>query len=181
MYSRNLIEYLPEFLRDVREFDAILRVSEQPEMVLLWDAKDAAMDDQFIMDATENGVSRWEKILGIVPKATDTLDIRKFSILAKLNGQLPFTITTLKEKLKTLCGEKGYKVELYANDYTLFVGIAAYAKTNFEDVRLLLKRIVPANLITILELLYNQHLTFRPYTHGSMRPYTHTQLRNEAM
>ena len=174
-----MIDYLPEFLRGVKEFDAILTLAEQPEMVELWKAEENALNDQFISDATENGVSRWEKILGIVPKANDTLDVRKFSILTRINEQLPFTLVTLNEQLKTLCGEDGYDLKLDANNYTLSVKVALTAKSNLNDVDALLKRVVPANLVVNLSLKYNQHNVFSAYSHESLQAFTHEQLRNE--
>jgi hypothetical protein len=181
MYDRNLIEYLPEFLRSVKEYEAILTLAEQPEMVELWKAEENALNDQFVVDSTEYGVSRWEKILGIVPKATDSLDVRKFSILTRINEQLPFTITTLKEQLKSLCGEDGYEVNLDASKFILSVKVALTAKSNFDDVNSLLKRVVPANLVVDLSLKYNKNNVLKAYTHGQLESYTHNQLRNEAV
>ncbi len=181
MYDRNLIEYLPEFLRNVKEYEAILTLAEQPEMVELWKAEENALNDQFVVDATENGVSRWEKVLGIVPKATDNLDVRKFSILTRINEQIPFTITTLKEQLKSLCGEDGYEVNLDASNFILSVRVALTAKSNFDDVNSLLKRVVPANLIVDLSLKYTNHDAIASYTHKQLKSYTHYQLRNGAV
>lgn len=181
MYNRNLIEYLPPFLREIKEYQAILTTADQPEIVLLWQAAENVFKDQFIMDATENGVSRWEKILGIVPKATHTLEERKFDILTRINEKLPFTITTLKEQLSTLCGADGYSVFLDNNKYLLKVQIALKAKNNFEAVNSLLKRIVPANMMILLSLKYNQNEVLSRYTHRQLQPFTHYQLRNEVL
>ena len=181
MYDRNLIEYLPEFLRDVREYKAILNLAEQPEIVSLWEAAENTLNDQFVVDATENGVLRWEKILGIVPKPTDTLEIRKFSILARINEQLPFTLATLNEQLKSLCGEDGYEVILDAANYTLSVRVALTARNNFNDVNLFLKRVVPANMVIDLSLKYNQHDAVSSHTHEDLKNFTHEGLRNGVM
>lgn len=178
MLKRKLIDYLPIAERNVAEFEAILTTAEQPELSTLWDAIYNAQNDQFIVDATEYGVSRWEKILGIVPKSTDSLDVRRFSVLTRINEQLPFTLTTLKEQLKTLCGEDGYEVKLDATNYILSVRIALTVRSSFEDVELLLKRIVPANLVVDLSLKYNQHNAISAYTHEGLRNFTHEQLRN---
>lgn len=179
MYDRRLIDYIPHIIRDVREYKAIMNDAEQPEMVASWKALDDALNDQFIVDATEYGVSRWEKILGIVPKATSTLDERKFTILIRINEQLPFTITTLKEQLKSLCGADGYVVQLLANDYILIVKVALVAVQNYNDVKQLLNRTVPANLVIQLSIIYNTHEVLHAFTHGELRAYTHYQLRNE--
>lgn len=181
MYDRRMIDYIPHIIRDVREYKAIMNDAEQPEMVEIWNAFDNALNDQFILDATENGVSRWEKILGIIPKATLTLDERKFTILTRINEQLPFTITTLNEQLKSLCGADGYVVQLNANAYTLIVKVALVAVQNFTDVQQLLNRIVPANLIVQLSIIYNTHEVLRDFTHAGLSAYTHYQLRNEVL
>ena len=181
MYERNLIEYLPHLIRDVREYKAILNDAEQMEMVDGWQSIDNALNDQFIIDATENGVERWEKILGIVPQATLTLDERKFAIAVRINEQLPFTLTFLNEQLKTLCGENGFSISLDNNLYSLFVQVALKAKSNYDSVRFLLERVVPANLIINLSLKYNQHKTLADYTHRELKEYTNYQLRNEEL
>lgn len=181
MYERTLIEYLPHFMRDYRECKAIMNDGEQPEMVDMWKAFDDALNDQFINDATENGVSRWESILGIVPQATLTLDERKFTILTRINEQLPFTLKTLEESLKSLCGADGYSVQLQANEYTLIVKVALVAKKNFSDVQRLLDRIVPANIVVQLTIIYNTHDVLSTYTHQQLQKYTHYDLRNEVL
>lgn len=181
MYERTLIEYLPHIIRDVREYKAIMNDAEQPEMVDVWQSVDDALNDQFILDATENGVSRWEKILGIVPQATLSLDERKFTILTRINEQLPFTLRTLEESLKSLCGADGYAVQLKANQYILIVKVALVAKSNYKDVEQLLSRIVPANMIVQLSIIYNTHEVLKDYIHQELKAYTHYQLRNEVL
>jgi hypothetical protein len=179
MYDRNLIDYLPPFERNVKEFDAILTQAEQPEMVLLWDAYNDILNDQFIMDATENGVSRWEKILGIVPKATETLESRKFTILTRTSEQPPFTLTALEKQLETLCGAGNYEVTRDVSAKILYVRVALAAKSNFNDVGVLLERIVPANMLIDLSLKYNQHERMTSYTHEALQSMTHEDIRNE--
>ena len=71
----DLKEYLPDVLKDVQEMRAIME-AETPEVQAIWDACENCMNDQFISEATENGVARREKMLGITPFATDTLDDR---------------------------------------------------------------------------------------------------------
>lgn len=179
MYKRQLMNYLPHILREVREFKAILNDAEQPEMVAMWGAADDALKDQFVVDATENGVARWEKILGITSKATATLDERKFTILSRINEQIPFTLRTLEEALDSLCGSDGYSVQLKENEYTLIVKVALVAASNYNDVKNLLDRVVPANMVIRLEVLYNPHNIFKASTHQELNAYTHYQLRNE--
>lgn len=179
LFERQLIDYLPLYVANYREIQAIM-AAEQPEVLNLWQALQDVFDDQFIWDATENGVMRWEKILGIVPKATASLGERKFTILTKINEQLPFTMRALQQQLSNLCGD-GYSVELQHAIYKLIVKVALTSKSNFTDVGELLKRVVPANLVIDLDLMYNQHQTLAPYTHAQLGAYTQWQLRNEVI
>ena len=181
MQNRKLIDYLPAFMQHVVEMNVILDVIEQPEIVKLWEAFDDAMNDQFIMDATENGVEKWEEILKITPKPTSTLDERKFTILTRLNEQLPYTMRTLDNSLKALCGENKYSIELTSNEYTLLVKLALIAKNNFNDVVNLLNRVLPANIIIKVQIMYNSHKKLSVYTHEKLRQSNHSNLRNEVL
>ena len=180
MYERNLIDYLPSIIRDVQEYQAIMD-TEQTEMVDIWQAVGDVFADQFIVDATENGVSRWEKVLNIVPKATLNLSERKFTILSRLNIQLPFTITRLEQLLFNLCGENGYTLMLQLMEYRLFVQVELTAKQNYVDVKLLLEQVVPANMVWQLSLKYNQHQTLALWSHQKLHGYRQQQLREEVL
>ena len=181
MYERSLIKYLPEFLRDIREYKAIQTDAVEPEIVDLFQATEDALNDQFVESASEQGVSRYEKIVGIVPKATYSLEDRKFSILTRMNEHAPYTLTSLKQKLENLCGKDNYSVEEDVNHYTLKVRIALTARNNYNDVAVMLEKIVPANMIIDLSLMYNQHYVWGAYTHEQLKAYTHYQLRNEVI
>ena len=179
MYNRKLIEYLPEFLRNVKEYKVILTDAVQPEVVELFQAIENAMNDQFVQSATESGVSRWEQMLKIVPKATLSLDDRKFTILTRINDRLPYTLSSLKQRLENLCGKDEYSVELDAKNFVLKVRVALTARNNYKDVEIMLEKIVPANMIIDCSLMYNQHEMFYSYTHEQLTAYTHDRLRNE--
>ena len=140
--ERNLMDYLPQFLRDYAEFQGIMG-AEQPEFQRAWDEADALLDNQFVETAGELGLSRWEKILGIVPKGTDRLDDRRFRILTRINEELPYTLPQLKIMLETLFGKDHYSVVMEENSYILQVKVGLAAKNNFSDVESLLKRVTP--------------------------------------
>ncbi len=155
--------------------------AENPEIRKLWVALETALNDEFVKSATPNGVGRWETILNIVPKGTDKLDERKFRILTRLNEQLPYSWRMLAQQLSTLCGQDGYTMQLKNEEYTLTVKVALIAKANFSDVDDLLHRIVPANMIIDLSLLYNQFDTLTKFVHDYLSAYTFDQLRDEVI
>lgn len=175
---RQLINYLPEFLREVREYKAILTDAVQPEIDELHKNIERILNNQYIETADEYGVSRWEKMLKISPQATASLDNRKFTILTRMNEQLPYTMTSLKQRLENLCGKDGYSVEVDANAFKLKVGVALTSRSSFNDVELMLEKVVPANMVLEVTLIYEQHENWTAYTHKQLSAYTHEQLRN---
>jgi len=143
--NRPLLDYFPNVLQDVQEFK-MLAIGEEPEFNELWGCLGCALDDQFVMSLTEYGVLRWEKILKIVPKATYTLEERKFMILTRLTVQLPYSIRMLQKMLSELCGPDNFEIQLDKHNYRLSVRLEGLGDTNAGAVAELLRRICPANL-----------------------------------
>ena len=178
--DRKLIQYLPSFMQEHKEMQEIMK-AEQPEIDLLWIAAEGVFADQFILDATTNGVSRWESMIGISPKGTDTLEERKFRILSELNQELPYTFRKLEQVLTTLCGPDGYLVRLFAAEYRVSVRVALNNSSNYSEVKNIVNKMIPANMMCNVELMYTTHDELKVFTHGEMTAYTHEQLRNEAL
>ena len=111
---KKLNEYLPSILLKTYEFP-LLCDTEQREFDRLNTAVDEVLNAQFVSTAGERGIERYEQIFSIVPQDTDTLDERRFRVLAKINAQLPFSIRRLRQQLSTLCGEDGYRMEIDAD------------------------------------------------------------------
>ena len=176
--DRFLIDYLPHYMQGFLEIRSIMQ-TEQPETDALWSAIDKAFSDQFILDATEYGVSRWESMLAIQPKDTDTLDERKFRILTRLNSELPYTLTKLTEALTTLCGVDGFSIDLQPELYHIEVKLALSNQSNYSEVESILKKMLPANLTQHIQIMYNAHNVLNRFSHSELAAYTHDQLRKE--
>lgn len=176
--NRKLINYLPPFMQDYREM-AVIMETEQTAIDRLWMEAENALADQFILEATENGVMRWESMLGVSPKDTDTLDERKFRILTKLNQELPYTLRKLEQALTNLCGADGYFIELTPAEYHIEVKLAVGKHNNYLEVESILNKMIPANLTRYVKLMYNTNVILTSFTHAQLAAYTHDQLRNE--
>ena len=176
--DRLLIDYLPPFMQEYQEIQQIMG-AEQPEVDSLWENCSKVLDDQFVLSATENGVKRWEKIVGITPKDTDAMDERKFRVLSKLNQELPYTLTRLNESLVVLCGEGNFSIDLQPEKYHIVVKLALSNENNYQDVVDLLKKIIPANLTQQVQIMYNEYKVIGQLTHAELNGYTHESLRKE--
>lgn len=176
--DRKLINYLPLFMQEYFEMQKIME-TEQVEIDRLWLEAENALADQFILEATESGVRRWESMLGISPKDTDSLDERKFRILTKLNQELPYTLRKLELALTNLCGADGYSVGMNAAEYHIEVKLALSNANNYQEVMDLLEKMIPANLTQFVKIMYNSNATIGLMTHAQLAVYTHEQLKSE--
>ncbi|MGE4214837.1 MAG: putative phage tail protein [Anaerotignaceae bacterium] len=172
--------YYPDILKEVREFQA-LAVAENPEMEQVYAAIEDVLDEQFISTAKTYGVARLEKIVSISAKATDTLEERRFRLLAKYNEDVPYTVPKLNELLTTLCGTDGYVLEINNGAFTLKVKVALTSKKNKDAVSELLERVTPMNMMLSVELMYNQWQTARSLTWGGVSGIRWKELREEVI
>ena len=176
--KRKLLNYLPHYMREYAEMRQIME-AEQPEIDILWSAAEGVLADQFILDATANGVKRWESLLGVSPKDTDTLDERKFRLLTLLNQELPYTMRKLEQTLTNLCGANGYSIILTAANYHITVKLALENANNYVEVEKTLKKMIPANMVQEIVIMYNANSILKQYTHAELAAYTHDQIRSE--
>ena len=174
-----MIEYLPLFMRGFAEIKAIMN-AEQVGFENAWISSDAVMNNQFVTQATEDGVARYEKILEITPKANYTLEERKFNILARMNEQLPYTMKQLHSSLNSLIGEDGYTLKLDNGTYTLVIKLGIANENNARAVVELLDKMTPANIVKNV-VLFNTHLTLADFTHEQLAAFTHKELREEIL
>lgn len=172
----NILEYLPQVFSEVREM-IVHAASQKPELESLWAANDNAYNDQFLYTMTENGVKRWESILGIQPLGGDTLEDRRFRIINKLNAQLPYTYRMIEMHLNQLCGKDGYTMTYNPDTWTLRIRVSLTRKSQLNDVYDLLKEMIPVNIILDYDLQYNSHAILSRFTHAQLSQYNHGELR----
>ena len=165
-------------MQDMKEIKVLLS-AEDSDVETFWTDIEDVFRDQYFLEAAETGLQHYEKMLGIVPKATDDMETRKFRIFAKFNERLPYTEITVNKQLEILCGVGNYTMEVIFERYAVIVRIALVSKRKFEEVKEMLRNILPANLLLDIDLLYNQHMTFEDMTHGKMSEYKHIELREE--
>ena len=137
--------YWSPVIAETLEFKAIAD-AENPEFNYLWEKIYGLVDEYFVRTASEYGVSRMEKILNIVPLATDTLDQRKEKLLWKMNLKLPYTIRFLKNILASIVGEENRSVVVDNDIRTLIIRIKD-GLTDMNQLRKDLEKIIPADLI----------------------------------
>lgn len=176
--NRYVKDYLPTVFSQFREFLAITE-SEQPQVEELYKNTNRVLDEQFINTAENYGLSRWERILGITTKSSETNEERRFRILVFMVSQLPYTQRALENRLRQLCGEDGFSVEIDVGNFTVKVLVALEAGSSYDVIKKLLDKMVPANMYINLSLKYNQYSQLTNMTQNELAAFTHYQIRNE--
>lgn len=174
------LEYLPPVMSEVMEIQEIYK-GITPELKLVYEAGNEVLNENFVNYAKDFGLERMEKMLGIKIDYDDTVENRRMRILAKLNGDTPYTFERVYDKLKLLCGEGNVTMEYAKDIYTLRVLVKLKAKKQFETVRKMLLEMLPCNISLICMIAYNTHGVLSNYTHGGLRQYTQRQLREEVL
>ncbi len=166
----------PPVIESIKDVKAIFDMNDEINPVQ--DAERLELD-LFVGTATINGIARREKIYGIFPNDTDSLENRRRRLLEKENDRIPYTIRTLRNKLSVLCGKDGYKI--FLEEERLTVQLTLAKKYMLDDVCRLLENIVPLNIVFYVGLLYNQYLGFEQFTYEEMGRFTYAQLKEEAI
>ena len=77
--------------------------------------------------------------------------------------------------------KRWYTIELFPEIYTVRIKVMLTSKNMLNDVKALLDRMIPANLVVDADLMYNVYGLLRPYTYKELKIYTYKQLREEVM
>ena len=142
----DLLSHLPFFMQEYAEIQKIIE-SEEPEFKILWDRIKKVFNNEFIEFCNEEGISKFENMLGIFPEPTDGLELRIFRVLTYWNAKIPFTWKVLINKMNQLCGNPSeYEMSLDNNNYILNIITKFDNEKKYGELNRLIKSIIPANL-----------------------------------
>lgn len=176
--ENRLIDYLPFYDSDTEEFEAICE-AEQIVIDALWKENAGVLKESFVITAENEGLMRLESILGFSAAGLET-DERRENIIFRLMGDTPYTMNSLYKRLKLLCKGK-FVLEYGVKPYTLYVGLGYLSIGQYEIIKELLYKILPANIGIIIEQVYNTHGDFVLWTHGMLGEYKHTEIREKEL
>lgn len=172
----NLIAYLPEFLKEYREFEAIM-TAENPEFQFIIGDTKSNTDNMFVATADDEGLKRYEDMLHIQALDDDTIEDRRTRIMTKFTNLQPYTFKTMYDRLIQLAGEDNIHIELIPNEYQLNVGLGLARERAFDIVEEIVQEMIPANLEYNVYILFNSHEILSQYTHEFLSEYSHEELR----
>lgn len=148
---KRLIELLPDFLQQYREYQVIMD-AEQEELDGIHQRISDLLSDAFTDTATEEGIARREQMYHMTPEQGASLEERRLAVKAQESGSLPYTIRQYRNMLAAICGGGKYQVDLDPEAYTLYVklDVEQAGKNEYAllaAVRRMSRKVIPANLV----------------------------------
>ena len=140
-----LERYYPNVIANADEFRQ-LSVLENDEFKTIREANCKWFYNTFVYKADLQGIKRWEDMLNLTSKSTETLEDRRINILIKLNIMLPYTIRRLQQILDIRYGENN-AIATTTKKYELLIDFNDETELVASSMRAILRCIIPANLI----------------------------------
>ena len=99
----NYLKALPERLSDVEEIIAIANAIN-PEIDLLNEQLIKTVSNIRVLQATLDGIQRWESILGVSTPLNSTIEARRDALQARLMTKPPINMAVLEEIIEAYMG-----------------------------------------------------------------------------
>ena len=170
-------KYLPDTLRELQEFQ---KLSEIEGCFLEEEAaaRDALVNNQWILTAEKSGLLRLAKIMGFLGAEVMETEALREEILYRWNSRSPYTQFHLLDWLDGCLGTGNYLADLQREQYFLHLVLELRVKEKKEFLQKHLRKIIPANLVLEVDLNTNTHGDLKVMTHGQMKAlgWTHGQI-----
>lgn len=142
-----IIDHYPPVIRQIKDIQQIA-AAEEEEFRCLREGIKGCEERMFILTADREGLSCFERVLGITPRKKDTIEERRVRILAKWSDRMPYTKRLLLKKMEALCRGQPFKVEVPDGDYEVRVSvdIEPGMEPILTDVQEMLEGFLPLNL-----------------------------------
>ena len=172
------IKYIPLEMQNIKEYNA-LGATGDIELGTAKNDMNAVANNHNLSTLNEYGCTRMEKIMGIETDVTKSVEARRFTIIAKANNTIPYTLRTLQRKIETVLGNNKFRVSLENETYTLTISLFLENQSKMDEIKNEIVGMIPCNIILKLEALYNTHgdVKNKGYSHGALKAYTHGEIK----
>lgn len=174
--SDELKSYQPDYYSDVDEMDAILDTegTEFEEYII---ERDRTQDNLYITSSDNEGLSRWETILGIIPLPTATLSDRAAVIISFLRGVEKLSASSI-ENITLAYAPSGSNVTFDGvNSEIVITFIDVGIPANVDALQAYLSERKPAHIGIDYIFVFNTYDDLAAFTYDELSAYTYDELR----
>lgn len=153
-----LIEYMPQYLKNIREFQEIFK-SEDEQLEYMSNLIAKMLTEVIVKTADSYGLERYEKIYNITDIAT-TIEARRTNILLKMNNRVPYSKKWLANLLDAVIGKDKYILSIDESTYSINIEMSLTYSEAAETLKKELSLEIPANM----KLQYDFSTEIKLYT-----------------
>lgn len=175
----DLISYLPPFLVEFKEIAVTLK-AENPEFMLVCNAIERVLQNEFIETADEYGILRFEKIMKIFSSKDDTIENRRFRIQSRWFDEIPYTIKMLVKRLTFICGKDEFFLFIKYNKYLIYIKLPDIDNIALCEAKEMFDKMIPANM-NVNIIFKNIHEFFKTLKHFELKKFSHFELQNKSV
>ena len=152
---------------DLKSYNDYETIGKSPDWIDWTDSESLEFDfvakrilkiyaDKFILQASEYGISRYERILGIEPGKNESLEDRRKRVYLLWNKKIRWTHRTLLKWLDVYLGKDNYKLSLDYDKYGIEIDVIVNESLYFdlEDLQRQVRDIIPANLTQFIRIKF---------------------------
>ena len=147
------VEY-PEVILNIKDVKAAIDAGDK-----VGDILERALfeldNDICIRSSEESGIAHREKILGINPRDTDSIEDRRLEVLLRWYDSPLYTETVLRQKMDATLGENQYVLKIDFKTKTVFCLVELTRKRMQKSVIDMLDQMVPLDYLISVALRYN--------------------------
>lgn len=151
--------YYPDVVFDIKDIRAVVdagdKIGERLEQDL-----DALDSDLNIKSSKESGIIRRERILGINPLDTISLEDRRLEVLTRWYDTPVYTETTLRNKLDSIMGKGKYILNINLEEKIVRYETEPIERLALNTVHTLLDQMVPLDYMIAIRFKYKQKNMF---------------------
>ena len=174
----NIIGYFPGHIQNMEEFEKIAKVYDKM-LKVVWVASAASDSNRHFDTMDADTCSYWEKLMSLTPTSEDTLDDRRRAIKAGWMSNAPYTARKLKDILTTMLTQEGYELVIDKTGKKVSVGVKLAYILKYDYIADLIRRLIPADMISDVYIAFNRWQRFKTVTWGSLSTETWDGMRND--
>lgn len=177
--------------RDYRYPDHVWRIREIPLLQASVDAEiddmlghAQSMEDSLLIDTADAaGISRYERILGITPQDTDTLEDRRYAVKLRWHDTFPYTEADLRARLDRLIPGGDYELIVDTSVGRVSCYLALTSAQNLAATHDLLDHLIPLHIVIDTGVRYNTYnaVGAEYSTYNGLSAKTHKQLKEDVI
>lgn len=147
MQINRLLEMLPAFYRDIKEFRDLTE-AQAKQLDIVDETLIKIENDMFILTASEEAIERIEKMFNILADpSVEDLDFRRRRIVSRQSTSAPFTERFLAIQLELLTGGRDrFSIRVNPETFELDITTQIGLKGGIDELWHLLETIVPLNM-----------------------------------